>query len=52
MDNKKLKADLIKLRDSVQDFLDNMDIDSAEKKPEDKKSEKDDKKPEKEDKED
>lgn len=47
MDNKKLKADLIKLRDSVQDFLDNMDIDSAEKKPEDKP-----KKPEKEDKED
>lgn len=49
MENKKLKADLIKLRNSIQDYLDNMALDEVDDAI--KKSEKD-KKPEKDDKED
>ncbi len=49
MENKKLKSDLIKLRNSIQEYLDNMDMDEVDKS---KKPEKDDKKPEKDDKED
>jgi hypothetical protein len=32
MDNKELKAQLIKMRNSIQDYLDNMNMDEAEKK--------------------
>ena len=57
MENKKkLTEDLLKLRNSIQAYLDQMDMDEVDKpkKPEkdDKKPEKDDKKPEKDDKED
>lgn len=53
MDNKELKKKLVAMRNSIQDYLDNLDMDEVDK-PEDKskKPEKDDKKPEKDDKED
>lgn len=51
MDNKELKKKLVAMRNSIQDYLDNLDLDMDEvDKP--KKPEKDDKKPEKDDKED
>lgn len=56
MENKELRKKLVSLRNSIQDYLDGLDMDEADnpKKSEkdDKKPEKDDKKPEKDDKED
>lgn len=44
MDNKELKEQLIKLRNSLQDFIDNVNIDEADKKePKPKGKEKKDK---------
>lgn len=43
MDNKELKAKLVKMRNAIQDYLDNLDIDEADKpakKKEDKEEEK------------
>lgn len=36
MDNKELKAKLVKMRNAIQDYLDNLDIDAAEDKKADK----------------
>lgn len=37
MDNKELKAKLIKMRNAIQDYLDNIDMDAVDEKKEDKK---------------
>lgn len=42
MDNKELKAKLVKMRNAIQDYLDNIDMDAAEEPMKEKSKKKED----------
>lgn len=47
MDNKELKKKLVSMRNSIQDYLDNLDMDEVDEKPEKAKKPEKGKKPDK-----